>query len=183
MIQGGSGGSGRTSTREQATTGKPQTSYGITIVASGASGGGFKDYGIFKDGASYTVYLDMADVGARSSWTLQYALDLFRDPDSSDPPPPPHGVLVPPYALTKSLPRFSPEAARRSRGAMVVVFGVISPGGMWESLRIMQSPDPGLNQVVLEALTKWTFKPAELDGARVPVKCLLGVPVNSVPVE
>ncbi len=55
---------------------KPQANYAITIVASGASGGGFKDFGVFRDEASYTVYLDMADAGAHgSTWTLQYALD------------------------------------------------------------------------------------------------------------
>ncbi len=45
----------------------------------------------------------------------------------------------------------------------------------------MQSPDSGLNQFMLESLTKWTFRPAQVDGAQVSVKILLGVPVDSVP--
>jgi TonB family protein len=183
MIQGGSGGSGRAGGREPVTA-KPQASYGITIVASGASGGGFKDYGIFKDGVSYTVYLDMADAGLRGpGWSLQYGLDLRPSANPSDPPPQAHGFLQPPYAIAKTIPHFSPEAARRSRGGTIVVFGMINPKGKWEGLRIMQSPDPGVNQVVLNALANWTFKPAELNGAPVSVKCLLGVVVNSVPVE
>jgi TonB family protein len=184
MIQGGSGGSGRSTRAASPAAGKPQVSYGITIVASGASGGGFKDYGIFTDGASYTVYLDMSDVGLQgSSWAMQYALDSHAAPDSSDPPPPAHGILEPPYALTKSLPHVSPAAARRSRGGTIVVSGVLNPNGQWEGLRIMQSPDSGLNAVVLEALRRWTFKPAELNGSPVYVKCLLGVLVNSLPVD
>ncbi len=183
MIQGGSGGSGRASGRLPATS-KPQANYGMTIVASGASGGGFKDYGTFKDGMSYTVYLDMADVGLRGpSWAMQYGLDLRPSADTSDPPPHAYGFLQPPYAVTKTIPHFSPEAARKSRGGTVVVFGVINPKGKWEGLRIMQSPDPALNPVVLNALANWTFKPAELDGAPVSVKCLVGVVVNSLPVE
>lgn len=182
MIQGGSGGSGRTSGREPVT--KPQASYGITIVASGASGGGFKDYGIFQDEVSYTVYLDMADVGLHGpNWAMQYGLDLHPSTNPNDPPPPAHGFLQPPYAITKSIPHFTPEVARRSRGGTIVVFGMINPKGKWEGLRIMQSPDPAINQVVLNALANWTFKPAELDGVPVSVKCLLGVIVNSVPVE
>lgn len=47
----------------------------------------------------------------------------------------------------------------------------------------MQSPEAGLNELLLEALKKWTFRPAEMDGGKVPVKVLLGVPVNSVPGE
>ena len=57
-------------------------------MASGASGGGFKDYGIFKNGVSYTVYLDMADAGLRGpNWAMQYGLDLRPSANSSDPPP------------------------------------------------------------------------------------------------
>jgi hypothetical protein len=183
MIQGGSGGSGRASGRLPATS-KPQANYGMTIVASGASGGGFKDYGIFKDGMSYTVYLDMADAGLRGpSWAMQYGLDLRPSANSSDPPPQAYGFLQPPYAITKSVPHFSPEAARRGHGGTIVVFGVINPKGKWEGLRIMQSPEPALNPVVLGALANWTFKPAELDGRPVSVKCLVGVLVNSLPVE
>jgi TonB family protein len=187
MIQGGSSGSGsgsgRASGRESATT-KPQSSYGITIVASGASGGGFKDYGIFRNGVSYTVYLDMADAGLHGpNWAMQYGPDLRPSADPSDPPPPAHGYLQPPYAIAKTIPHFTPEAARRGRGGTIVVFGVINPKGKWEGLRVMQTPDPALNPAVLNALANWTFKPAELDGTPVSVKCLLGVVVNSVPVE
>jgi hypothetical protein len=182
MIQGGSGGSGSRASNRVTPTGKPQNSYGITIVASGASGGGFKDYGIFKEGASYTVYVDMADAGLRSSWTMQYAMDLHSS-DPSDPPPQPNGVLVPPFALTKTIPHFTAEESRRSRGGTILVFGVIDAKGKWETLRVMHTPDPGLNKALLDALTKWTFQPAQLDGSPVPVKLLLGVVVNSIPVE
>jgi hypothetical protein len=44
----------------------------------------------------------------------------------------------------------------------------------------MQSPDANLNQFLLDALSKWTFRAAEVDGTQVPVKILLGVPVDSV---
>lgn len=181
-IQGGSS-NGHSAQRAPTTpTTQGQTSYGITIVASGASGGGFRDFGIFHDEASYTVYLDMADAGARgSSWTLQYALNLQRAPDHSYAAP--HGLLSPPFATSKTLPHFSAEAARRGGGGTIVVFGVITPQGKFEELRIMQSPEAGLNELLLEALKKWTFRPAEMDGGKVPVKVLLGVPVNSVPGE
>jgi hypothetical protein len=181
MIQGGSSGSGRANVREPV-SGKPQSTYGITIVASGASGGGFKDYGVFKEGASYTVYLDMSDAGLRASWTMQYALDSRPSPNSPDPPQA-RGLLEPPFATTKALPRFSSEAVRRNRGATILLFGVIDPQGKWETLRIMHSSDPALNQTLIEALMKWTFKPAQLDGAAVSVKCLIGVPVNSLPID
>ncbi|PSH05229.1 MAG: hypothetical protein CXZ00_03515 [Acidobacteria bacterium] len=154
---------------------KPQTSYGITIIASGSSGGGFRDFGVFRNEPAYTVYLDMADAGVSGpSWTLQYA--LYSVPNQ-------HGLLIPPYAISKALPRLSPESARRNRGSMVVVYGVINPQGKFEDLRVMQSPDGELNPLLLQALQKWTFKPAEVEGTRVAVKVLLGVPVSTIPVE
>jgi len=60
---------------------------------------------------------------------------------------------------------------------------VINRKGQWEKLRIMQTPDPKLNQLVLEALAKWMFEPAKMYGRPVPVKCLLGVLVNSLPIQ
>jgi TonB family protein len=188
MIQGGSAGNGR-SIAGGPTTGtakpgsaKPQTNYEMTIVANGGSGGGFKDFGVFRDEASYTVYLDMADAGVHGSgWTLQYALDSQLPPVASAMASRTHGKLVPPYATLKSLPSFLPDAAKRGHGGTIVVFGVINRQGKFEDLRIMHSPDTGLDQFMLDALKKWTFRPAEVDGAQVSVRILLGVPVDSVP--
>lgn len=178
MIQGGNSGERRSVRAPGGGASTPQGSYGITIVANGASGGGFKDFGVFREEASYTVYVDMTDAGAYgSSWTLQYALDTSnRGPYS-------HGLLTPPYATSKLIPHISSEAARRDRGTTIVVFGVINPQGKFENLRIMQSPDPSLNEIMLNSLAKWVFRPAEIDGAQVRVKVLLGVPVNSVPMR
>ena len=185
MIQGGSGsGGGARAAGSGTPSGKPQAEYGITIVASGSSGGGFTDFGIFKDGVSYTVYLDMADAGLQgSNWAMQYALDSHPTPGSDDPPAELHGFLSPPYAQAKVVPHFPADAARRSRGATIVVFGVIGANGNMQRLRIMQTPDPTFNQVLLGAMSQWTFKPALMNGVPVAVKCLFGVQVNSVPVE
>jgi TonB family protein len=93
-------------------------------------------------------------------------------------------MLAPPYAVMKVLPHFSADLARRDRDSMIVVYGVINTAGRWQSLHVMQgSADAKLGAAVQEALAEWSFKPAELNGNPVPVKCLLGVPVSSVPVD
>jgi TonB family protein len=182
MIQGGSRDRDGSIAQGQAIrTSKPQTAYGITIVANGSSGGGFKDFGVFRDEASYTVYLDMEDEGLYGSgWALQYALDSHRVEDLSHAAAHARGPLVPPYATSKLLPHFPPDAAKRVGGGAIVVFGVISQQGEFEDLRIMHSSDARLDQLLLASLRKWKFRPAEMDGAQVAVKVLLGVPVNSV---
>ena len=181
-IQGGSSSGGRT-TASVPVNPKPRASYGFSIVANGASGGAFKDYGIFSDRASYTVYLDMTDAGVQTTFPLQYALDTSRDPNSTEPPVPTLGTLEPPYAVTEALPIITPESARRYAGARLVIYGVINRNGQWEKLRIIQGLDSSLNRMVLEALAKWMFEPAKMYGRPVPVKCLLGVPVNSLPIQ
>jgi len=92
-----------------------------------------------------------------------------------------HGSLRPPLVISKAVPRFSPEAATRGRGGIIVVFGLIGVAGKFEELRIMQSPDESLNHFLIDSLKLWTFQPAEIDGTKVALKVLLGVPVDSVP--
>jgi TonB family protein len=184
MIQRGSGLGDGISITTSATSGDTQArgNYGMTIVSSGASGGGFKDFGVFRNEASYTVYLDMADAGARgSSWPMQYAIDRDRDMPPSMSAPGVHSELVPPYATAKSLPHFPAQTTRRGQGGTIVVFGVITPRGSFEDLRIMQSSNDRLNKPLLDSLVTWAFKPAEMNGAKVAVKVLLGVSVDSLP--
>lgn len=182
VIQGGSGRTTQKAAPAPTGSSPRQSSYGITIVANGASGGGFKDFGVFHNEASYTVYLDMSDAGASGpDWTLQYALD--SRPASGIMPLHSRSLLVPPYAATKMLPRFSAEVAIRNRGSVIVVFGLINSKGNFEGLRVLQSPDASFNKLLLEALAQWVFRPAEVEGTPVPVKVLLGIPITSVPLK
>ena len=163
---------------------KPQNNskYGFTVVASGGSGGGLKDYGIFRNESVYTVYIDMRQSEAAApAWILQYALLQKTDPD-------PQGSrtttvrsvqmeapVQAPFPIEKESPKFPAEIVARNLGRMVVVYIVINSEGKPEQSRIIQSPNPLLNQPVLEALQKWSFRPAEMNGRPVAVKSLLGI--------
>ncbi|MGH7536331.1 MAG: hypothetical protein ACREMG_12250, partial [Gemmatimonadales bacterium] len=53
----------------------PRPSYGLTIVATAASGGGLRDYGVFRNESVFTVYIPMTHSPEPApSWTFQYAL-------------------------------------------------------------------------------------------------------------
>lgn len=183
MIQRGSGlGDGISIASSTPSGDSPRANYGMTIVSSGASGGGFKDYGVFHNEASYTVYLNVTDAGARgASWPMQYALDRNRAVPPSMSAPGAHGELLPPFAMAMSLPHFPAQTTRRGQGGTIVVFGVITPEGFFEDLRIMQSSNDRLNKPLLDSLVTWAFRPAEMNGAKVAVKVLLGVSVDSLP--
>ncbi|MHB1022693.1 MAG: hypothetical protein ACYC46_04360 [Acidobacteriaceae bacterium] len=148
--------------------------YGMTIVSSGSSGGGLRDFGVFRDGPVYTVYLNMASLGIRGrSWILQYgaAPDVRQAHHNS--------ALVPPYVLGKVLPQLPSQLALALAGRMMVVQAQINAEGKLESLHTLQSPDKRLNSLMEACLMKWIFQPAMMEEQAVPVKILLGIPLAS----
>jgi hypothetical protein len=150
-------------------------SYALTIVASGASGGGLKDYGVFHNEPVYTIYVDLAGTGG-STWTLQYA--LIRDPGSTASA---QNVVSPPYVLERHTPQYPEELARRFQGRMIIMQGVIDTEGKVRNLRLIQSPHPQLTQPLQDALTLCTFGPASVVGKAAQVKILLGAVVEPAP--
>jgi TonB family protein len=158
-----------------------QTSYGITILASGGNGGGLPDFGVFGKEPVHTVYLDMRRTmfDTPLSWTAQYAVGQV----AVVAPIENAGILalkedvVLPFPIDKYRPDWPREIARRQIGRMVIAYAVINAEGTPEEIAIKDSPDPQLNEPVLEALRKWTFRPGRRDGQAVPSKMLLGIPV------
>lgn len=187
-IAGGSGTSGvaRGSSTTQTVQTGPRPSYGLTIVATASSGGGLRDYGIFRNESVFTVYIPMTHSPEPApSWTLQYALlrrpagnastvtlasnaSTFRMQDH----------IVPPFPIDKENPEFPEETVARNLTRMMVVYAEITDEGKIANPRIIQSPNPLLNQPLLETLKKWTFRPAELNGQAVAVKALIGFPLS-----
>ncbi len=160
--------------------------YGMTIIASGASGGGMKDFGVFHNEVSYTVYINNSEARqSRGEWTMQYA--VIHSPKSSpaaDPPeatqgPQAHAMVAPPFPLTKEMPQYPAKVAAENVGRLIVVSAVISAEGKVQAIRTLQSPNALLSTAVVEALGKWVFRPAEVNGVPVAIKTLLGIPVTA----
>jgi TonB family protein len=143
----------------------------MTIIASGSSGGGLRDFGVFRNEAVYTVYLAPDPQNGGPQWVLQYASQVPTIPSQ------PQGVLTPPYPLSRRSPRFPTDVVIRNAGRVMVIYAVINASGKLEGARILQSPNPLLNQPLMEALTDWVFKPAEFNGQTVGVRVLLGIPL------
>ena len=150
-------------------------SYSLTIVSTGSSGGGVADFGVFRDEPSFTVYIDPpvpAD-DPTQSWTLEYAA---LDPAARSGP---QGGLAAPFPLKKAGPNWPADLAARYRGQNMVVYAVIGLEGKLQQLKVMQSPSAELEQALIAALGKWSFRPAKVNTKPVAVKVLLGVPVGA----
>ncbi len=174
-IQGGSWASGtKTPLRSHLPNGEHNAgSYGMTIVSSGNSGGGLGDFGVFHDEAVFTVYVDSSSSSDDPApmWTLEYA--LLKSADF------PRGGLEAPFPKEKQTPEWPIELATRYRGRLIVVYAVIDSEGKMRGLKVMQSPNIEFNQPLLAALENWAFRPAKINDTPVPVKALLGIPIDT----
>lgn len=160
----------------------PLHNYDFSIVASGGSGGGLKDFGVFhKNEAVYTVYIDVSDIAPTSeAWVLQYAdtgaaprtteITLGNDGSLSAP----QAMLEPPYAVKKPMPE---KLLPAPNTAMTVVTGIISREGKLENARVLQAPNESCGKQWAETLGNWTFRPASKSGTSIPVRVLIGIPV------
>lgn len=169
-VHGGSGGS--TTPAVHDVTPPKHSSYGMTIISSGSSGGGLRDFGVFNDGPVYTVYLDVSKIGINGTrWSLQYG--AARDVRLAHP-----GVLLsPPFPDVQKLPHLPPALVASNMGRLLVVQATLTPDGALESFHVLQTPDERFNSPLLASLAQWTFQAATMGTDKVPVKVLIGIPI------
>lgn len=160
-----------------------QTSYGLFVVSTEKSGGGLPSFGVFENLQVHTVYLDMRELESDTapSWTLELGTPPGLDvrANTADHGEEPHEGLVLPFPTVKERPSLPAELVRNNLGRMVIVSGVINVEGQLEQLVVRASPNPLLNEPVIEALSRWLFRPALLEGEPVETKILLGIPLWS----
>ncbi len=158
-----------------------QTRYGTFVVSTENSGGGLPYFGVFSNAQINTVYLDMRQTETDTApfWTLEFVVprgtaiqaNPAKELDES------YEGFVLPVPVVKEQPALPLELVRRHIGKMVIVYTVINVEGKMEQTSVKESPDPLLNQPVLDALSKWVFRPGVLNGDPVEVEALLGIPL------
>jgi hypothetical protein len=147
----------------------------MTIVSSGSSGGGLRDYGVFNGGPVFTVYVNVSRIGIHGTrWSLQYS--AARDVRIA------HAglALTPPFPHNEVLPLLPPALVAANVGRLFVFQAMLKADGTLEAFRVLESPDARLIDPILSTLTKWTFEPASMGTDKVPVKVLMGIPIASI---
>ncbi len=160
-----------------------QTSYGLTIVSTETSGGGLPYFDVFSHDQVYTVYLDMrrTELEMTPKWILEFAVlsgSAYQVNPAKVPGRSQQGLVLP-FPTFKDQPALPVDLIRKYSGKMVIVYGVVNTQGKMEQIAVKQSPDPLFNEPVTSVLSKWTFRPARLNGQIVPVKLLMGIPLWS----
>lgn len=157
-----------------------QTEYGLTVISTETSGGGLPFTGIFAGAQIYTVYLDMRrdESDDAPSWTLEFALaEDAPGPAAAMGPGGGEGLILP-FPVVKETPSWPPELVSRYPGKMAIVYAVVGAEGKLEQIEVKESPDPLLREPLLQALGRWVFRAARLQGVAVPIRLLMGIPLR-----
>ncbi len=99
------------------------------------------------------------------------ALDAAKPAPKADTP----GVIKP-QLISKTEPKYTPEAKEAKIQGPVVLDAEIEADGTVGNVKLKKSLDPGLDKNAIEAIRQWKFKPAEKDGK--PIKVLTSIEVN-----
>ena len=86
------------------------------------------------------------------------------------------GDMVRPVLLEKVSPSYPQTARRAGLGGRVTVRAVIAPDGSVESVEVLASTNPLFNEAAVDAVRKWRYRPALMNGR--PVRVYFSVVVD-----
>ena len=95
--------------------------------------------------------------------------------DYNGPTVKPGNGISNPVPVYRPEPRYS-EAARLAKiQGGVLLSLVVDQDGATRNIKVIRSLDPGLDQMAIEAVRKWTFKPGQKDGNPVAVQAQIEI--------
>lgn len=90
------------------------------------------------------------------------------------------GGVVSPKPLTRTFPRYTPEALRAKITGTVRLAGTVLPDGTVADVEVIRSLDPklGLDRVAVETAESWRFEPGTRSGEPVAVRIMIEFEFN-----
>ena len=154
---------------------EPQSAYGMTVVSTASSGGGLEDFGVFADQRVFTVYIPMKRTPeeADPTWTLQYGLMNDDSMSASD-----DQQVLAPSPVMREWPQVPGDLLKKYAERQVVIYAIVDKDGKVSQVAVKKTPDRRVSDPIAEALTKWVFRPAQLNGQPTAVKILIGIPLT-----
>jgi len=149
-----------------------QAPYGMTVVSTASSGGGLEDFGVFHDERIFTVYIPMkrSEEEEDPTWTLQYALQDDSAENAT-------GQVLAPAPATREWPEIPPALQQKYAHRQVVISALVDREGKVSTVTVKRTPDTRVSTPIAQALSKWIFHPAQINGQPVAVKVLFGIPL------
>jgi len=131
---------------------------------------------IFGPRRIYTLDVNMPDpASVTGSWVLSFV--EMRDPDDG---PVPSTELTGPVPLRKVDPKYPNSMIGARVQGEVVLYAVIRRDGSVDSIQLVRSVEPELDQNAMDALARWKFRPAERRGTPVELEAIVHIPFRIV---
>jgi TonB family protein len=126
----------------------------------------------------YTLNVNMPNLNsATGSWILQFAeMRTEAERNSNLPMLPLPGDLIGPAPMRKVDPAYPPALRSARVEGEVILYAIIRKDGTVDSIQLVKGVEPRLDQNAMDALSKWTFRPAERNGAPVELEAVVRIP-------
>ncbi len=120
----------------------------------------------------YTVFLNMPSLtsATNASWLMRFA-ELEVRPAGT-----PEVAISAPVATHKVDPGYEPDAARERIEGKVQLHVIIRRDGHVDTVEVLHSLDPRLDQRAINAFLKWHFQPALREGVPVDLEAVIEIP-------
>jgi hypothetical protein len=174
-IQGGEDTATTANNDDPGFTIEPQAAYGMTVISTASSGGGLEDFGVFADQRIFTVYIPMkrSPEEADPTWTLQYGLMNDDSMSASD-----DQQVLAPSPVMRQWPQVPAELQKKYAERQVVIYAIVDKEGKVSQVAVKKTPDRRVSDPIAQALSKWVFRPAQVNGQPTAVKILIGIPLT-----
>jgi TonB family protein len=128
----------------------------------------------------FTLHVDMPNLTSSSgSWILNFAqLDDYAPAYQR-----PKGKLAAPVPVRKVDPKYPQLAIKQHIDGEVILYAIIRKDGHVDSIQVVRSIDPQLDQNAMEALSRWEFRPATREGQPVELEAVIHIPFRYNPPE
>jgi len=129
---------------------------------------------ILGDKRTYTLYVNLPNLtSASGSWVLNFAqLQESRSANFG-------GSLSAPVPVRKVDPKYPESLMDAHVEGEVVLYSLIRADGTVDSIQVLRSLDPQLDRNAMEALSRWKFSPATLDGVPVDLEAVIHIPFRA----
>src|SRR5271156_1689839 len=121
----------------------------------------------------HTLHIDMPNLtSVTGNWVINFA-----ELDEGNPPyRKPTGTLSGPSLVSKVDPKYPPTLIKQHVDGEVVLYAIIRKDGSVDSIQLVHGIDPVLDKFSMEALARWTFRPATREGQPVELEAVVHIP-------
>jgi len=133
---------------------------------------------LLEPGRIYTIHVSMPNLAsATGTWTLKF-VELDENgkeiPGSMDSP-----SVAGPVPLRKVDPKYPPAFIHAKVQGDVILYAIIRRDGSVDSIQVVKSLDPQLDQYSMEALARWKFQAAQREGRSVELAAIVRIPFRA----